>query len=256
MLKHDVTISIAVFHCLLDGCIKQRSLAASREVHCLISNSNIKSNSSITGKLIHMFASCGSLVDANQVFEGVSEPDVFTWTAIILAHARFGEGNEAIALYHRMKQTGVKPDGHLFVAVFQACARAEALSEGESFHVDAVEGGFEQIIFVGNSLINMYSKCESLESGCTVFNRLIARDVVSWNSIITGFLQQCLYGEALQLFVQMQDQGIEPNPATLVCSLKACTGMRTVLEGKLVHACTIFFGLELDLFVGSTLVDM
>lgn len=256
MQKHGFTISISIFHCLLEGCVKQQSLAASREVNCLVNNSDIKSSSSIIRKLIHTYASCGSLANADQVFEAVSEPDVFMWTAIISAHARFGEGEQAIALYHRMKQTSVKPDGHLLVAVFQACAKAEALLEGELFHADAVEGGFEQIVFVSNSLINMYGKCESLESGCIVFNRLLARDAVSWNSMMTGFLQQCLDGEALQLAAQMQEEGIDPNPVTLVCSLKACTSLNALVQGKLVHARTIFFGLESDLFVGSALIDM
>jgi pentatricopeptide repeat protein len=109
---------------------------------------------------------------------------------------------------------------------------------------------------VGNGLIDMYAKCGSIEDARRVFNKMPSRNVVTWNAMIFGHVK-CGQGQkALELFRQMQHEGVQPNYVTFVGVLNACASVITLEEGRRVHQQIIQSGLESDVFVGSTLVDM
>eukprot|EP00250_Pteridium_aquilinum_P033528 c5797_g1_i1 orf=56-493(+) len=94
----------------LQGCICKKDLAAGKEVYKLMLHTELRIDSFLGSQLIRMFASCGSLLDANTVFVNLMEPSVFAWSAIISAHAIHGEGEQAIQLYHHMLLAGIKAD--------------------------------------------------------------------------------------------------------------------------------------------------
>ncbi len=109
---------------------------------------------------------------------------------------------------------------------------------------------------MGNSLIDMYAKCGSLEDAWIVFNKMPSRDVVSWNAMILGHVK-CGQGQkALELFHQMQQEGVQPNYVTFVGVLNACANGIALEEGRCVHHHIVQSGLEMNVFVGNSLVDM
>jgi len=75
-------------------------------------------------------------------------------------------------------------------------------------------------------------------------------------AMILGHVK-CGQGQkALELFRQMQQEGVQPNSVTFVGVLNACASVVALEEGRCVHQQIIQSGLELDVFVGSSLVDM
>eukprot|EP00249_Psilotum_nudum_P037177 c9790_g2_i1 orf=1-204(-) len=68
----------------------------------------------------------------------------------------------------------------------------------------------------------MYAKCGSIDHACQTFDKMPERNVVSWNSIITGCSQHGCNDKALKLFWQMQLECLKPNFITFVSVLKAC----------------------------------
>ncbi len=83
-----------------------------------------------------------------------------------------------------------------------------------------------------------------------------SRNVVTWSAIILGHVK-CGQGQkALELFQQMQQEGVQPDSVTFVGVLKACASMVAIEEGRCVHRDIIQSGLECDVFVGSSLVNM
>lgn len=130
LYRQRFPISTNVFYPLLQGCINNKDLQAGKEVHGMIMNCGLDSNVFLGSHLIRMFALCGSLLDAKSVFSRLPTPDVFTWGAIITAHAKLGQPEQAIELYHLMRhQSQVKPDAHIFVAVLKACSSTTASDE-------------------------------------------------------------------------------------------------------------------------------
>jgi pentatricopeptide repeat protein len=139
------------------------------------------------------------------------------------------------------------------VAVLNACAIAGAL---ESVHNKIIESGCEFVVFVGSSLVDIYAKCGSMEDAWSVFNKMPAQNVVTWTAMILGHMQ-CGQGQkALGLFQEMKQEGVDPDSVTFVWVLKACASMVAIEEGRRVHQDMIQSGLESDVFVGSSLVNM
>ncbi|KAH9301089.1 hypothetical protein KI387_012672, partial [Taxus chinensis] len=84
--------------------------------------------------LINMYAKCGDLADAREVFDKMSEQDVCSWTIIIAAYARQGFAEEALVLFHQMQRTGFQPNHFTFSSVVSACAKLSSAQWGEEIH--------------------------------------------------------------------------------------------------------------------------
>jgi pentatricopeptide repeat protein len=83
-----------------------------------------------------------------------------------------------------------------------------------------------------------------------------SRDVVTWNAMVLGHVKCGHEHKALELFQQMQQEGVRPDSVTFVGVLNACASVIALEEGRRVHQQIIQSGLESDVFVGSSLVDM
>ncbi len=149
----------------------------------------------------------------------------------------------------------MQPDSLSFVGVLKACANMVVIAEGRCVHQQIIQSGLESDVFVGSSLVDMYAKCGSTEDGWTVFNKMPSRDRVTWTVMILRHVQ-CGQGQkALELFQQMQQEGVQPDSLTFVGVLNACASVVALEEGRCIHQQIIRSGLESDVFVGSSLVD-
>lgn len=106
----------------------KKNLAAGREAHHLIVKTGFQSNLFLGRTLIRMFALCGALSDANDVFHQLTKPDVSAWTAIISVNSKLGQDDQAAKLYQQMQESSVAPDGHAFVAVLKSCMAAKEMT--------------------------------------------------------------------------------------------------------------------------------
>jgi pentatricopeptide repeat protein len=150
----------------------------------------------------------------------------------------------------------VSPDKFTFVQVIKACAGLGTLEDGRLVHKQLIQSGCESDVFVRSSLVDMYAKCGSIEEAWKVFNKIPSQDVVTWNAMVLGHVK-CGQGQkALELFRQMQREGVQPSSVTFVGVLKACASVVAIEEGRCVLQQIIQSGLESNVFVGSSLVDM
>ncbi|KAJ7297946.1 hypothetical protein O6H91_10G005100 [Diphasiastrum complanatum] len=247
---------IHAYVCLLKGCSRRKALEEGKKVHALIVQSVLDSNIFLANTLVHMYSKCGSVLQAHKVFSNMPQHNVYSWTAIISAYADSGEVEEAINLFQQMQETGLAPDKVLFVLLLKACARLAALEQGRELHSDIIKRGFQSDVIVGSTLVNMYAKCGCTEDARELFDNMSERDVVSWTAMIAGYAQNGLGKEALALYEQMKQEGMQPNNVTFVLLLKACASLAALEQGKMLHSEIIKRGFQSDVVVGSTLVDM
>ena len=140
-----------------------------------------------------------------------------------------------------MNLTGVKLDSDVFSCVLPACANLVTLHEGMEVYEHIIRGGFHSNMFVGNSLINMYAKCGSIEDACKVFDKILTLDVVSWTAMIVGYATHGYGKEALELFQQMQKFGTKHFHATFLGVLSVCyhAGLVTNVSNTLIPSILI-----------------
>ncbi|MCO5576610.1 hypothetical protein L7F22_030425 [Adiantum nelumboides] len=116
----------------------------------------------LVNSLICMHALFYNLVEAHRLFRNLQSLAASTWNAIISAHVRLGENNQAVALYQEMLNLGVEADGFLYITVLKACTSGILSNTGMQVHAQVIMDGVESDIFVGNTLVDMYLKCQKL----------------------------------------------------------------------------------------------
>lgn len=263
MKKIDHTYRIAdarapndVLYFLLQGCTERKEAAAGRQCYDHLVRSKLETLSFWGDQLIRLFASCGNLFEANQVFYKVLKPSIYTWNAIISAQVQLGDTCSALQLYHKMQLDDVRPDRVTFLWVLKACSCLADAFQGRITHIQIIENGLGTDQVVGNTLVDMFAKCGSLGEAHHVFDRLLIRDEVSWGAIIAGYVQHGLGYLALKLFEHMQQDGIRPDRVIFLCISKAIASIGVVTQGRPMHDEIIKNGLELDVALGSSLIDM
>jgi pentatricopeptide repeat protein len=187
---------------------------------------------------------------------GTLQLNIFSWNKKLERYIKAGKPEKTMELFQKMQQEGVTPDRFTFVPVLNACANLQALEEGRHVHKQVLQAGFEHDVFVGNSLIDMYAKCGSMDDAWRVFKKMPSLTVVSWSAMILGHVKCGEGHKALEVFQQMQQAGVKPNPVTFVGVLNACASLVALEEGRRVHEQIIQSGFESNLFVRNCLIDM
>jgi pentatricopeptide repeat protein len=246
----------STYVCLLQGCFRKKALSEGRLVHIHMKQNGFNPDKVLQNTLVNMYAKCGSFVDARRVFDQMPERDVFSWSVMISAYAKYGHAREALGLFHRMQQAGIKPNEFTFSSILPACAKLADLEKGVEIHEEIIRCGFESDVFVANALTDMYAKCGNTEKARELFDKMGQRNVVSWNSMIAGYAQNGLAREALEVFEKMQIEGMKPNSNTFASVLPAYASLRALEQGSGIHQEILRSGFQFDVFVGSALVDM
>lgn len=111
-------------------------------------------------------------------------------------------------------------------------------------------------IYVQNSLLDVYASCGYVTLCRKLFDEMPQRDVVSWTVLIMGYKNVGRFDDALIVFEQMQYAGVMPNRVTMVNALAACANSGAIEMGTWIHDMIRRNGWELDVILGTALVDM
>ncbi|KAM1866221.1 hypothetical protein ACFX13_009097 [Malus domestica] len=107
---------------LLSVAAEEACLERGKSLHACTIKAGFEANSTVSNAVITMYAKCGSIEEAYQMFNGMNSRDCVSWNAIISAHALHGEGNKALSLFESMKGEGFAPDELTMLATLQACS--------------------------------------------------------------------------------------------------------------------------------------
>eukprot|EP01018_Ginkgo_biloba_P006877 Gb_03545 [translate_table: standard] len=241
---------------ILPACAHLTALQKGKEIHNYIIRNGFESDIFVANSLVDMYCKCRSIEVARQVFDRIYERNAVSWSAMIAGYAQNGHDDQALNLFHQMQLVGTKMNPVTITNVLPACAHLSALQRGKEIHGHILRTGLESDIFVGNGLIDMYAKCKSLGMACNVFEKMSEIDVVSFNSMITGYAQNCHCTDALKLFKQMELASMKPDSVTIVSILLACARLSALRQGKEIHDYIIRGGFESHAFVVNALIDM
>uniref|UniRef100_A0A3Q7EV92 DYW domain-containing protein n=1 Tax=Solanum lycopersicum TaxID=4081 RepID=A0A3Q7EV92_SOLLC len=124
----------------LVSCSQLGALEHGKEIHKCIIDCKLESNEIVMGSLLDMYAKCGAVSEAIEVFDELPERDLVSWTTMIAAYGSHGQAFEALKLFNGMLHSNVKPDRVAFLAVISACAHAGLVDEGYQYFNLMVSG--------------------------------------------------------------------------------------------------------------------
>lgn len=121
---------------LLPACGDLSALFLGRRLHEYIEKDNLRPNLLLENALLDMYAKCGCLEEARDVFNKMKFRDVVSWTSMMSAYGVSGQGHDVVVLFAKMQESGLNPDSIAFVSVLSACSHAGLLDQGRHyFHV-------------------------------------------------------------------------------------------------------------------------
>lgn len=175
----------------------------------------------------------------------------FAWNSLISGYTELGQHEDALALYFQMEEEGVEPDRFTFPRALKACAGIGSIQIGMAVHRDIVRSGFWDDGFVLNALVDMYAKCGDIVKARRVFDKITSRDLISWNSMLTGYIRHGLLVEALDIFRGMLREGYQPDSVAVSTIL---SGVASSELGIQIHGWAIRRGIEWNLSIANSLI--
>ncbi|KAM1688986.1 hypothetical protein PS1_036820 [Malus domestica] len=177
----------------------------------------------VAASFITLYANCKQMENSYSVFNESLHKNVVVWTALLTGCGLNCQHEDALRVFRNMLKSGVLPNQSSFTSALNSCCGLADLDRGKEIQTSAVKLGFETDVFVGNSLIVLYTKCGSINDGVAIFKRIGDKNIVSWNSTIVGCAQHGCGMWALTLFNQMIRAGVEPDEITFTGLLSACS---------------------------------
>ena len=182
--------------------------------------------------LIDMLMKCFLPDKAIDLFERMPRKDVISWAALLCGYAQNRIAHKSMEVFCNMLSNEMQPDAVAMVKILAACSESGILQEAVCLHGYIIISGFNNNIFVGASLIELYSKCCSIDNATKVFEGIIRKDVVIWSAMIAGYGIHGQWEIFLQIFDQMAKIAIVMlNNVTFLSILSACSHAGLVEEG-------------------------
>ncbi|WOL06696.1 pentatricopeptide repeat-containing protein [Canna indica] len=202
-----------------------------RQLHAFVMKAGYDSNLPVANALLDMYSRCmNSSPAAKKLFDEMPQKDLITWNAMIASLERCNS-HEALLLFLEMESHDMRPCSFTYSSIVAACANLATLNFGQQVHASTIRRGYQGNLQVANALVDMYAKCGSIANSRKVFDDMAVRDLISWTSLLTGYGMNGYGQEAIELFEEMMNVGLQPDYVLLMGVLTACSHAGLVDEG-------------------------
>ena len=238
-LAEEFSIDKHIFTSLLSACAGMVDKAQGMYVHECIVKDEVEEDIFIGTALIHMYAKCGHLDEAEHSFGNVATHTPLSWTVLINAYVQYGRSEDAFRAFIQMQQCGEIMDQVTITSLLGAFTTLESTGIAKQIHSCIVGSNepLEKNVAIGNALITMYGKLHIVEDAWETFLRLPKKDTISWTAMIGIFAQNGHNEDAIDLFQRMFLEGMQANRVTYVNVLSACAFPNLQRKAKFLHSC-------------------
>ena len=287
MLAKNVEPDKYTFPFLLRCFTPSVALSFGRQIHGHVCKFGFEFNVAVQHALIHMYSLSKQLGMARGVFDMTLKCDVMLWNAMISGYNRSKKFEESRKLFCLMEKQRVLPSTVTLVSVLSACSKLKDVDTGKRVHQYVKDHKVESTLTLENTLVDTYAACGEMNIALDIFKNMKKRDVISWTSIVTGFLnveqvdlarkyfdqmperdsiswtamidgylKLNRFKEVLMLFREMQTAQVKADAYTMVSILTACAHLGALELGEWVRAYIDKNQIKNDVYVGNALIDM
>ncbi|KAL5060539.1 hypothetical protein RYX36_032143 [Vicia faba] len=234
-----------------------RSQSHVKQIQAQIIVHNLQSNTTIAYNFITASQSHNLLISVLPLFTLlIPKPHLFIFNSLIRALSHSHIPNTPLSLYSHMHKNSIHPNYFTFPFLFKSLSDSRCFVQSQCVYTHVVKLGYGNDVYVGNSLLDVYASCGYVQLCRQLFDEMPHRDVVSWTVLIMGYRFSGWFDDALLVFEQMQYAGVVPNRVTMVNALAACASSGSIEMGIWIHDMINRNGWELDVILGTALIDM
>ncbi|KAJ0968665.1 hypothetical protein J5N97_025582 [Dioscorea zingiberensis] len=254
-----------------------------------------RTTSFLLSRLLLLYSSLpssSSLLVTTSIFLRIPSPTLSSFNAVLRSLAAAPPSTaplHPISLYSQLLSFGILPNHLTFPFLFKHCSIRLLATSGQCLHSHVFKLGFYLDVFIQNAMVFFYATCGFIRHARRVFDEMPHRDLVSWNSLLTGYLRcgelnpamdvfrsmgernviswnsiitglaQCgLARQALGMFHEMQTGRFvaKPDKITVASVISACASLGALDQGGWLHGYLRRCGMELDVVIGTALIDM
>ncbi len=194
---------------------------------------------------------------AASIFKFIQNPNLFMFNTMLRGYSISDDPIQALGIFNHLRAQGIVLDQFSFVATLKVCARVLGIVTGQGIHGVVLRSGHGLFINVKNTLLHLYCVCGRIGDAHKLFDEFPQRnDLVSWNSLMGGYVHACQPSMVLDLFCQMCWSGLRASVTTSLSVLSATGDFGNLLGGESLHGHCIRVGFCSDLNVVTALIDM
>ncbi|KAL5231931.1 hypothetical protein ABZP36_030707 [Zizania latifolia] len=220
---------------VMGACAQCGDIQSGRWVHATLLRWGVEPvllDVSLATAVLHMYASCGGLDAALEVFDRMPRRNEVSWNAIAEVCSTHGRPDKVLEVFAGMHSDGIKPDKVTWLSILRACTSKGTTGLGQGLHAYMEKTIDRQHVAVRTSLMDMYSKTGNAQSALQIFLCLERKDLMAWTSMIISLAKHGRAKDAVQLFNQMQHDGVVPDHVAFVGVLTACSHAGMVDEAR------------------------
>ncbi|PKU72209.1 putative pentatricopeptide repeat-containing protein At5g59200, chloroplastic [Dendrobium catenatum] len=270
---------------LLQSC---SSFSRLTQIQAHIIRNSLQQNHFLASRLLSSCFTLGCYSYASRIFGQLLSSDAFLFNAMIKGFASAGFHREVLHFYCMMLDYSYSfPSNFTFPLALKACSKLASIVEGRALHGHVLKLDHSSDIFIQTALVDLYGSCCEAEDARKVFDRMTKRDVVAWNAMVSAYVRSdsILLAEemfekmpvrnvnswttmigglldlgdsrrALTTFRRMQLHGVKADKMAIVTILSAIADLGCLSSGKWVHKYIERNVIQIDVFVGTALIDM
>ncbi|XP_027937285.1 pentatricopeptide repeat-containing protein At3g49740 [Vigna unguiculata] len=228
--------------CLRAGCQAQAQAIKMGLIGCV----------AVSNAMLTMYSGFGEVYEVRDIFERMGERDVVSWNIMVSTLLQENLEEEAILSYLKMRREGIEPDEYTYGSLLVA---TDSLQVVEMIHSLLCKSGLGKIEVL-NVLVSAYCRHRKMNCAFQIFSAVPYKNLISWNSIISGFLMNGCPLQGLEQFSALLRAQIKPNAYSLSLVLSICSVMSAMSHGKQIHCYILRHAFSSEVSLGNALVTM
>ncbi|XP_058199362.1 pentatricopeptide repeat-containing protein At2g22410, mitochondrial [Rhododendron vialii] len=253
---HSLVLSNPLLSLLETKCTSMTHL---KQIQAQMTTTGLISDGFASSRLVAFCAisESGNRDYCQKILRNTQNPNVFSWNVAIRGFSDSENPKESVLLYRDMLRSGgTRPDNYTYPLLLKSCARLLLRWIGHGILGHVIQLGFDLDVYVHNAVIHMLVSCGELDLAHKVFGESCVRDLVSWNSLINGYVRSGKAHQALRIYKEMEAEGIRADEVTMIGVVSACAQLEKLDLGREFHHFIMENGLSVTIPLANALMDM
>ncbi|XP_031479655.1 pentatricopeptide repeat-containing protein At3g26782, mitochondrial-like [Nymphaea colorata] len=187
---------------VLSACSQLGASRKAKLLHGYVTEIGLGSNSQVQSAVIDMYAKCGNIEIAREIFSEMMEKSVVSWSAMIGAEGMHGGGRRALELFKEMVQHGLQPNEVTFISLLSACSHSGLVNEGyKIFRQMEKDYGIKPALKHYGCMVDILGRAGRLDEAYQLIKSMpMAADAGVWGSLLGAcrLYGNCKLGELVE----------------------------------------------------------
>lgn len=224
------------------------------QIHGRVLKSGLQDDSFVQSKLLS--SSITDIQYAVSIFDRIRKPNLFMFNTIIRGYSISADPFRGLLIFNHLRADGITLDQFSFITVLKCCFRSVAVGFGRGVHGIALRSGHTFFVDVKNTLLHFYGASGRLGCARKLFDEIPEmNDVVSWNTMMGGYLNASQPSVVIDLFWLMARSGLKFTASTLLCALRAAGDLQNLIGVESLHGHCVKTGLSIKPNIAAALID-